>query len=581
MTIRRTRPALAGLALAAGLTGLLAPTSAPASAAAPDPTTNPAFGAGAYLVRDTAPGFTSGAGWSSSGPTDAAVVSGTAYFSASDGSHGQELWATDGTRAGTRMVKDLVAGPAGSTPDQFIVLGKNVLFTATTESGDELWITNGTTAGTHLVKDVGGATLSGDPRGFTRVGTKVWFTAETRLGNNDPSGRELFVTDGQAAGTKLVRDIAPGGESSSPRSITETADGRVVFYASDKGGNTELWTSDGTASGTVEVRDLNAKPEASVFDRIVRLPNGTAVFVGNDGSGRGLWRTDGTDAGTVQVDGSFGAPTDPTQLTVLGDQVVFRGVTAATGYELFHSDGTKAGTGLAADLVPSTGAGNPDRLGVAGGAVWFQASTAPGRTELWSWRPGTTATMRGVLATGGAGSFLTGIADVNGRPVFSADPTGAGTGSELYTVDATGIRLVADLDGAASSSPSLPITLGATALWTADSDALGRELFAWNTQPTTTKLVAERRYPAHQARSRSIRVRVTVVGGPVALSGPVQLRDGTRLVGTGTVADGVATVRITKRLAPGTHRLQARFTGSTTGRASTSPVVRVVVARRR
>src|SRR5687768_14865571 len=50
----------------------------------------------------------------SSFPEQPVNVNGTLYFTAEDGVHGRELWASDGTAAGTRMVKDLVPGSSGS-----------------------------------------------------------------------------------------------------------------------------------------------------------------------------------------------------------------------------------------------------------------------------------------------------------------------------------------------------------------------------------------------------------------------------------------------------------------------------------
>src|SRR5437763_2852314 len=52
----------------------------------------------------------------SSNPTGLMAVGATTYFSADDGAHGQELWKSDGTAAGTLMVKDINPGSPGSSP---------------------------------------------------------------------------------------------------------------------------------------------------------------------------------------------------------------------------------------------------------------------------------------------------------------------------------------------------------------------------------------------------------------------------------------------------------------------------------
>src|SRR5437660_9235571 len=52
----------------------------------------------------------------SSNPSGIVAAGSTAYFVADDGTHGPELWRTDGTAAGTALVKDINPGTGGSGP---------------------------------------------------------------------------------------------------------------------------------------------------------------------------------------------------------------------------------------------------------------------------------------------------------------------------------------------------------------------------------------------------------------------------------------------------------------------------------
>jgi ELWxxDGT repeat protein len=60
------------------------------------------------MVRDIAPGGQNG------DPRSLVPVNGALYFAAKDPEHGRELWVSDGTERGTRLVADLVPGPTNS-----------------------------------------------------------------------------------------------------------------------------------------------------------------------------------------------------------------------------------------------------------------------------------------------------------------------------------------------------------------------------------------------------------------------------------------------------------------------------------
>src|SRR5689334_16763056 len=100
---------------------------------------------------------------------------GRLYFLVSDPDHGGELWTSDGTADGTRLVKDINPGPAGSDPDNLTAVGDSLYFTAGVPGGGTgIWRSDGTAQGTVLVKDMN-PSGSPSPSQFTAVGNRLYF----------------------------------------------------------------------------------------------------------------------------------------------------------------------------------------------------------------------------------------------------------------------------------------------------------------------------------------------------------------------------------------------------------------------
>jgi ELWxxDGT repeat protein len=122
-------------------------------------------------------------------PPPSAIAGPFLYFVSSDAEHGQELWRTDGTPAGTVPVADLFPGSGSSAPLDLTPAGDRLFFTADDgEHGRELWVTRGTPGDPQPVGRRTDGTLSLSPAGLTVAGDTLFFSADDGV-----NGRELWL----------------------------------------------------------------------------------------------------------------------------------------------------------------------------------------------------------------------------------------------------------------------------------------------------------------------------------------------------------------------------------------------------
>lgn len=171
------------------------------------------------------------------------------------------------------------------------------------------------------------------PHNITPSGAKLFFAAETSLGN------ELYVTDGTAAGTKLVKDIRPGRVGSNPTRF-ETADSGVVYFQADDGTGQTWWKSDGTAAGTFKVPGMPAGFLTMEYTSVAR--NGVLYFSRIDSAAQTVqvWKTDGTAPVLLK---DFG-PTSNPSLDVQDGRVVITTYAPDGVSTQYLTDGTPGGT---------------------------------------------------------------------------------------------------------------------------------------------------------------------------------------------------------------------------------------------
>jgi ELWxxDGT repeat protein len=116
-----------------------------------------------------------------------ATAAGTLFFVAHDKAHGTELWKTDGTAAGTVLVRDVRPGPASSRIATTAGAGDRVFFSADDgPHGVELWVSDGTPSGTRLAAEVAEGPRSSFPREIVRIGNRVFFSADDGAAGREP-----------------------------------------------------------------------------------------------------------------------------------------------------------------------------------------------------------------------------------------------------------------------------------------------------------------------------------------------------------------------------------------------------------
>lgn len=416
---------------------------------------------------------------------------GEIYFSADNGQVGKELWKTDGTTAGTQLVKDIHVGneDADSFPGWFTEYKGELYFTAVDASrGEELWKTDGTAAGTVLIKDINGGDDGSVPTELVIFKNEIYFAASDGS-NND----ELWKSDGTASGTKLVKDIR-SQSSSSPGNASGLYEFNdfLYFNARDNANGVELWRSDGTEAGTTLVLDADPGDGHSwpgdFFEFKGDLYFTAEVFNAEFGSYFAQLFRVNKETGTAEK--AVDMPIDLSEgVIVVGDYLYFAGLDSQVGFELFRSDGTNAGTTLTRDIMTGERDSNPRNFFGHDGMVYFAAGdTRDPETQrpvynLWltDGTPfGTKKVAPNEIDAGtpfvlfGDEVFYLGNSDELGWELFKTDGTPTGTG------------VVHDVNEGSADSFAIPQRVfDDQLLFIAEEESEGWEIWSYDGQTTS------------------------------------------------------------------------------------------------
>jgi ELWxxDGT repeat protein len=210
------------------------------------------------------------------------------YFSAG------ELWRSDGTEAGTHIVEDIVSGNVSSPPFMLTPASDGVLYFIVETAGIgvqlglQLWRSDGTEAGTFMLKSFLRSSSWQGGHNLVTVGEILYFSALF-----EEQGHVPWKSDGTIAGTAVLKDTHDSLEEIPWRFCNVNG---MLFFTVNTGHNDEIWKTDGTPAGTVLIKKWDDTHDiTSLINH-----NGELFFISSSVTdGWGIGKSDGTTAGTI------------------------------------------------------------------------------------------------------------------------------------------------------------------------------------------------------------------------------------------------------------------------------------------
>lgn len=422
-------------------------------------------------------------------------VGGILFFSAWDATHGDELWRSDGTTAGTYRVKDIMPGRGSSFPRQLVAVGTTLFFLAhDEETGHQIWCSDGSEAGTRRVKVMSDGSSETRPRNLTAAAGKLFFTMPAGPAS---SGETLWCSDGTLEGTREVPvEDLPHGQPASLGNFIEfdsslfftngpnllmrsdgtqegtqpvawltsiynrgpdsmsVAGGLLYFNVTTPKLNpavvvTETWQSDGTMAGTRIADFWDERLASNNVQRLSVAGDRLFLHVSDDAGSLKTWLTDGSAAALVMLsDGS--SPSTGVDIDAVGAHgagVVYRGESRRQGKELWITDGSVEGQRLFKDIAPGKTGSDPGEFTASGENLFFRASRPREGSELWMLSADGRAKPVADVRPGAKGSFPSGLVHSGGALFWVADD--GRNGAQLWRTDGTrkGTRRLTTLAG--------------------------------------------------------------------------------------------------------------------------------------
>ena len=309
------------------------------------------------------------------------------FFDADDGTHGRELWVTDGTTIGTHLVQDIFVQNSIDANSVLVPFMQGVVFT--TSSNTIHWANSSDIVELSQIPTFDNATqsilssslsaLSADAFSILDSDAdNLWFIAKDSNGDLEPY--QLSTS-----GLLTAYDVNPNGNSLAQFSVS-TEQGLVVVATANSGRQLALLSS-GNITWLTSLMDTTTGnwPTDVGTGLGLHLLSSKIIFdAKTTGVNPTLWSYDFNNGMTTSLSTEIVIPGERTEAVINGGKIFFDCVTAAFGSELCSSDGTIYGTVVVTDLSGGVVDSDVRHISIIGDDIVFIASADDIGFALWS-----------------------------------------------------------------------------------------------------------------------------------------------------------------------------------------------------
>ena len=411
-----------------------------------------------------------------------------------------QLWKTDGTGTGTQLIKDW---GSSLTINSFIPVDNSLYFTTGNYWNDtQLWKTDGTEAGTILVKDFGN-----DISDITEVNNSLYLDVSQYDSMTGTSTAQLWKTDSTGTEVELIKDFGNLTFGTAYEDSKISVNDSLYFeitqsynYYSPTPPLSQLWKSDGTNTGTTIVKDFGSSKDINNFWDDLNNTFYFSVSIPNtenySNTTYELWKSDGTDGGTTLVQDFGKSSLD--YLTTVNNTLYFTVNSIDSLTNINNRELWKVDSNGNISLVKNLGNFSIQDWEVIDNTLYFQAlktdsDTYTSTAQLWK-TDGTdigTILVKEFPNSNWVSSYNSaGLEVINNTLYFPLSDLNYGTELWMSNGTETGTMMVADINpGKASSNASIPVDVNGILYLTADDGIHGNEL--WKLTPTGSNPISQ------------------------------------------------------------------------------------------